>query len=156
MANSLNLMTKLFIGLALLFLSSKSFSQTTGDEIIGTWWNQEKDGQIEIYKSGNTYAGKLIWMKDPNNPSTGKPLLDQKNPDEKLRSNPILGSNLMYGFVFSKGDKEWSDGKIYDGREGKTYKCYIKINADKTLKVRGYIGAAWMGLGKTNTWTRIK
>lgn len=156
MKHSLKFTTKLFLGLALLLISAKSFCQTTGDEIIGTWWNQEKDGKIEIYKSDNTYAGKLIWIKEPNDTTTGKPLLDKKNPDEKLRGKPILGSNLMYGFVFNKEDKEWIDGKIYNGREGDTYKCYIELNSDKTLKVRGYIGASWMGLGKTNTWTRIK
>lgn len=143
----------------LLLLSlycGKSFAQNTGDEIIGTYWNQEKEAQIQIYKSSNTYAGKLIWMKNQNDPVTGKPVLDTKNPNEKLRGKPLLGSNLMHGFTFSKEDKEWSNGKIYDGRKGKTYKCRIKLNADGTLNVTGYIGASWMGLGETNVWTRIK
>ena len=51
---------KLSLIMIFLLWTSKSFGQTTGDEIIGTWWNQDKDGQIEIYKSGNTYAGKLV------------------------------------------------------------------------------------------------
>jgi uncharacterized protein (DUF2147 family) len=151
-----NRFSKLSLFLFLLLCAGKSFSQTTGDEIIGTWWNQERDGQIEIYKSGATYAGKLTWMKNQNDPTTGKLLLDKKNPDRKLRSKPLLGSDLMYGFAFSKEDKEWSNGKIYDGRKGKTYKCRIKINPDQTLKVTGYIGASWMGLGETNVWTKIK
>jgi len=80
----------------------------------------------------------------------------EPNPNEKLCSKPLLGSNLLYGFTFDKDDKEWSNGKIYDGRKGKTYKCMIKINADHTLNVSGYIGASWMGLGETSIWTRIK
>lgn len=156
MRQLMNCFSKLSFFLFLLLFASKSFSQTAGDEILGTWWNQEKDGQIEIYKLGSTYAGKLIWMKNQNDPTTGKLLLDKKNPDEKLRSKPLLGSNLMYGFTFSKEDEEWSNGKIYDGRKGKTYKCRIRINADQKLEVTGYIGASWMGLGETNIWTKIK
>ena len=148
-------LTKLCFVLAMLFQSTHSFSQTEGNEIIGNWWNQEKEAQIEIYKNGNTYSGKIIWLKEPNDTETGKPKLDKKNPDKKLRSRPILGSDLLYGFAFDKSENEWTGGTIYDAREGKTYKCYIKFNADKTLKVRGYIGAAWMGFGKTNIWTKI-
>jgi uncharacterized protein (DUF2147 family) len=146
--------SKLFLLIILILSGVKSFSQSTGDEIIGTWWNQEKDAQIEIYKSGTTYYGKLIWMKNQNDPVTGKLLLDKKNPNEKLRGKPLLNSNLMYGFIFIRDDKEWSEGKIYDGRKGKTYKCIIKLNADNTIKVTGYIGASWMGLGETSIWTR--
>ena len=135
---------------------ARSFAQTTGDEIIGTWMDEEKDGEINIYKTGNTYAGKLIWMKEPNDPETGKPRLDKNNPDVKLHKQPLLGRDIMYGFVFVKADKEWTDGKVYDGRSGKTYKSNLTLSPDKTLKLRGYIGAAWMGLGKTTTWTRVK
>lgn len=156
MKQLINHFSNLSIFLFLLLLAGKSFGQTTGNEIIGTWWNQEKDGQIEIYKLGNTYAGKLVWMKNQNDPSTGNLLLDKKNPDEKLRSKPLLGSNLMYGFIFNKEDQEWSNGKIYDGRKGKTYKCRIQTNGDQKLKVTGYIGASWMGLGETSIWTKIK
>ncbi len=144
------------VSVLLLFAASKSFAQTTGDEILGTWMDEEKDGEIEIYKSGNTYAGKLIWMKDPNDPATGKPRLDKNNPDAKQRNQALLGKDLMFGFVFVKEDKEWADGKIYDGRSGKTYKSYLTLDGNKILKLRGYIGAAWMGLGKTTVWTRIK
>lgn len=151
-----NRYSKLSLFMFLILYAGKSFSQTTGDEIIGTWWNQEKDGQIEIYRSGSNYAGKLVGMKNQNDPITGKLLLDKKNPDVNLRSKPLLGSDLMYGFTFSKEDKEWCNGKIYDGRKGKTYKCCIKISPDNTLKVNGYVGAAWMGLGETSTWTKIK
>jgi len=142
------------LAVVLLLASTSSFGQTTGNEIIGTWLNQEKEALIEIDKHGTTYSGKITWLKEPNDTETGKQRLDKYNPDKKLQSRPILGSELLYGFVFDKDEKEWSKGTIYDGREGKSYKCYITLNPDGSLKVRGYIGAAWMGLGKTNTWTR--
>jgi uncharacterized protein (DUF2147 family) len=143
--------------LAILFLSvfaATAFAQSKADEIVGIWWNQEKDANVQVYKSGNTYAGKIIWLKTPNDPETHKPKLDKDNPDAKLRSQPLVGLRLMYGFTYDADEKEWSGGSIYDARSGKTYKCFLSFNPDKTLKVRGYIGASWMGLGKTNTWTR--
>jgi uncharacterized protein (DUF2147 family) len=156
MKQFINRYLTLSLFLPLVLSAGKSFSQSKADQIIGAWWNQEKDGQIEIYKSGSTYAGKLIWMKNQNDPGTGKLLLDKNNPDAKLRGKALLGSNLMYGFIFSKEQEEWNNGKIYDGRKGKTYKCRLKLNAQQQLEVSGYIGASWMGLGETNIWTKIK
>lgn len=150
------LICKFFFIFFIQFISIKSFCQTTGDEIIGIWLSQEKDAKIEIYKSGNTYAGKIIWLKEPNDHETGKPQIDKKNPDIKLRTRPIMGMNLVYGFSFNKKDKEWSGGIIYDGRSGQTYKCYLELKETTVLKIRGYIGASWMGLGKTVLWSRIK
>src|SRR5688572_157638 len=107
-------------GIAAILMSTGALAQTTGNEILGTWWNQERDAQIEIYQNGSTYSGKIVWLKEPNDPQTGKPKSDKKNPDEKLRSRPIVGSDLLYGFAFNKSEKEWAGGTIYDGREGKS------------------------------------
>lgn len=155
MNNLFQMLTSVCFLLAMLFQSTRSFSQTTGDELIGNWWNQEKEAQIEIYKNGNTYSGKIVWLKEPTDLTTGKPKLDLKNPDTKLRSRPVIGTDLLFGFVFDKSEKEWTGGTIYDARDGKSYKSYLKRNTDGTLKVRGYIGASWMKLGKTNIWTKV-
>ena len=56
-----------------------------GDQITGIWLSEDKDGKIEIFRSGNTYSGKLLWGKyvlDEN----GKPRHDVNNPDTALRS----------------------------------------------------------------------
>lgn len=124
------------------------------NQIVGTWLNQEKEARIEIYRDKNTYSGKIVWLKEPNN-ERGLPKVDDKNPDPARRSDPIVGLVLLRGFVYDQAEDEWVDGKIYDAREGKTYKCYLKVAENGTLKVRGYMGAAWMGLGKTNVWTRV-
>lgn len=154
MKHLLNPSSKVLYALVLLLASTYTFGQTTGDEILGIWLNEEKEAQIEIRRSGAIYSGKIVWLKEPNDPETGKPKLDKHNPDSKLQSRAILGSELLYGFVFNKEEMAWSEGTIYDGRSGKSYKCYLSINADGSLKVRGYMGASWMGLGKTNTWIR--
>ncbi|MDY0335364.1 MAG: DUF2147 domain-containing protein, partial [Bacteroidales bacterium] len=77
------------------------------------------------------------------------------NPDTTLQKRPLMGLQLLSGFVFD-GDDEWESGKIYDPKSGKTYSCYMEFT-DKSknkLKVRGYIGISL--LGRTTYWTRVE
>jgi uncharacterized protein (DUF2147 family) len=48
------------------------------DNVIGTWLTEDKEAHVEISKTNNVYNGKIVWLKDPNNPKTGKPWLDEK------------------------------------------------------------------------------
>jgi uncharacterized protein (DUF2147 family) len=146
-------MKDLFISAVVLTaaLFSSIPSQAQADAVLGNWFNEEKDAKIEIYKNGNKYYGKIVWLKEPNN-EKGQPKTDTKNPDEKLRNRKIIGLVIMEHFVYE--DKEWVDGKIYDGKSGKTYNCKMKLKDSNILDVRGYLGAAWMGLGRTTSWTR--
>ncbi len=125
--------------------------QTNPDAILGSWKNGEGTGIIQIYKNGEKYQGKITWLKEPNDPETGKPKLDKKHPDEKNHSRPVMGLVNMWGFTHT-ADKEWTGGKIYDPKNGKTYSCKIAMENNNTLKVRGFIGISL--IGRTDTWTR--
>ena len=61
------------------------------------------------------------------------------------------------GMIVIKGLKkdgdEYNGGKILDPNNGKLYKCYIELEEDDKLKVRGYIGLAL--LGRTQYWYRV-
>ncbi|ACU63795.1 DUF2147 domain-containing protein [Chitinophaga pinensis] len=140
--------------LALLFFSmiiatgSLLAQSNTADKILGTWLNEEKDGKIEIYKSGNKYFGKLVWGKNMYEPD-GSSRTDIKNPDTKLRSRKL--QDLVILTNFSYDDDEWEGGKIYDPKSGKTYSCVMKFKG-ASLQIRGYIGISM--LGRTTIWTR--
>ena len=137
------------IGLAAgLKLSAQSFK---ADDVLGIWFNEEKDAKIEIYEEGGKYFGRIIWLEEPIDPETGKPKLDDENPDEELQKRPVMGLLLVKDFVFD-GDDVWDDGEIYDPKSGNTYSCYMKFDSENTLKVRGYIGISW--IGRTTYWTR--
>lgn len=123
------------------------------DDIIGTWLNQEGTGQVEIFKIGSTYYGKLVWLKEPIDSITGKPRTDKENPDPAERNKPLIGLVNLKGFVFD-GDDEWKDGTIYDPKNGKTYSCFIKFENPEKLKIRGYIGVSL--LGRTTYWSPVK
>ena len=128
--------------------------EVKGDDILGVWLNEDKDAHVEIYKEGDIYFGKIIWLDEPNE-ENGEPKLDDENEDESLKSRPVMGLLLLRDFVFD--EDEWGDGRVYDPENGKDYKCYMEFpdEDDKdNLKVRGYIGFSL--LGRTTYWTRVK
>lgn len=125
-------------------------SQRKADDIIGIWLTAGKEpAKIQIYKSGDRYYGKIVWLKSPA--ENGKPKVDGNNPDKSKRNNPVIGLVLLSNFKFD-GDDEWKGGDIYDPESGKTYDSYLYLKDKNTLKVRGYIGISLFG--RTETWTR--
>jgi uncharacterized protein (DUF2147 family) len=140
----------------LIFLVPAAFA-AGGDDILGLWYNQEKDARIEVYKCAEKYCGKIEWMKFPNYPddskdgAPGTPKLDDRNPDEKLRGNPRLGLTIVRDMVFAGGEK-WDSGTVYDPKSGKTYSAKMTLKDQETLDLRGYVGISLFG--KTSTWTR--
>lgn len=131
-------------------LSFSAYAQDKADDIIGVWLTSGKEpAKIQIYKSGEKFFGKIIWLKNPT--ENGKQRVDANNPDKTKRSNPIIGLVMLTGFRFD-GDDEWKGGDIYDPESGKTYSSYMYLKDKNTLKVRGYVGISL--LGRTETWTR--
>jgi len=144
---------------ALLITASLCAAGSGPDAIVGKWWNQEKTSQIEIFKHGGKYVGRIVWLKDPLYPANdpegmgGKSKVDRDNPDPSKKKQPLLGMVMVWGFS-PRGENLWENGFIYDPREGKTYKCKMTLKSPDVLDVRGFIGLSLFG--KTNTWTRVK
>ena len=133
----------LAFGLGLLAGHAAAAGNPAG--VLGNWLTQPKDGIIEVSQlADGTLQGRIVGGAHP-----GKK--DANNPDPALREQVLRGQVIMKGLK-RDGDNRWSGGTIYDPEGGSTYKCYIELQADGTLKVRGYIGFAL--LGKSQTWTR--
>lgn len=132
----------------LLVATGSIFAQAAADKILGTWLNEEKDGKIEIYKSGSKYFGKLVWGKNMYEPD-GSSRTDIKNPDPKLRTRKLQDLVLLTNFTFDDG--EWEGGKIYDPKSGKTYSCVMRFKGS-VLQIKGYIGITL--IGRTTVWTK--
>jgi len=136
--------------LSLLFLRGATLQAQDFIE-RNLWYNEEKTAKIQIYKaSDNKFYGKVVWLKVPD--LDGKPKTDVHNPDKSKRNDPIMGLLLLKGFK-KDGEKEYSDGTIYDPKNGKTYKCKITAKEDK-LDVHGYVGFSW--IGRTTVWTKAE
>ncbi|RPA67895.1 DUF2147 domain-containing protein [Cyclobacteriaceae bacterium YHN15] len=138
--------------LALIIFSGVHFSlfSQSSDSIVGKWYNTEKDAQVEIYKEGSKFFGKIVWLQDPT--ENGKQKVDKNNEDKSKRERPIMGMKLLNNFEY-KGST-WENGTIYDPKNGKTYSCIIKKKDNKTLEVRGYVGISL--IGRTVEWTKAE
>lgn len=133
-----------------LFATLISIATNNSDAVLGVWKNGEGTGLVQIYKKGDRYFGKIVWLKIPNNPD-GTPRVDVNNPEEKLRTQPLKGLENLRNFKFV-GENKWEEGNIYDPKVGKDYSCEMKLVDDNTLEVRGYIGVSVFG--RTDVWKR--
>jgi uncharacterized protein (DUF2147 family) len=127
----------ILVSMLLTLVSAVAYSQS----IIGKWFTEGGESQVEIYQNGDQFCGKIIWLK------AGDSQLDVHNPDKKLQSRKLIGVNILTGLK-KKGNK-YEGGKIYNPKNGKSYKCSIWFD-DGKLKVRGYVAMFY----ETQTWTK--
>lgn len=150
-------MKKTLFGFALLAFAAIGFSSFSdnaeADRLIGIWEPSHGKAKVKIEKIGSKYYGKIVWLKEPNDPENGKPKVDKNNPDESMRSTPLRGYRILKDFEYTDKD-EWTNGTIYDPENGSTYNCIIKMSDENTLDIRGYIGI--QTLGRTDVWKRLK
>lgn len=145
--------TKPFMFLfAFLFAFSALAIDTNPDAVVGTWLNGEGTGHIQIYKQGDKYYGKLIWLKEATNPD-GSEKKDINNPKKDLQNRTLKGLVILRKFEH-EGGNVWEDGQIYDPKTGNDYSCKMTLKNSNTLEVRGYIGLSVFG--RTDTWKRVK
>jgi uncharacterized protein (DUF2147 family) len=140
--------------LGLLFFFSTFFLQgiaQSRDAVVGQWINASGEAHVDVSKRNNKYFGKIVWLKNSKD-EKGNTKTDTKNPDESLRSKPILGLEILSDFVFD--GQKWTDGKIYDPKSGKTYSCNITLREDGNLNIRGYIGLSI--IGRSEVWKKVK
>lgn len=145
-------MKKLIFLNTLCLLTVICYAQSEADAILGVWETGSGKARVKIDKVGDQFFGKVVWLREPLN-EEGKPKVDKNNPDEKLRTVPLLGFKLIKDFSF-KGEKVWEDGTIYDPENGSTYSCTIKMTDENTLDVRGFIGVSLFG--RTDVWKRVQ
>ena len=159
---------KNILGIFLVFTFSFSIQASEPDAILGFWFADKGKSKIEIYKCKTEYCGRIVWLEEPNYPNNddkgmaGLVKVDRENENEELRTRPIVGLDIVTGFVFDKSseyqDEEerdapsWTDGKIYDPRNGKMYSCNMALTNSKQLEVNGYVGIPLFG--RTVTWVR--
>jgi len=150
---------KRFLCLLLLMQFTSWAYADEADMLLGGWLTAEGKSKVEVYKCGEKYCGKIVWLKAPQYPAgdpqgmAGKDKIDRENPDPALKNRPLIGILMIQDFIYD-GEAEWSEGTIYDPRNGKTYNCKMTLTDENTLEVRGYVGLPLFG--KTAIWTRTK
>jgi uncharacterized protein (DUF2147 family) len=124
------------------------------DMICGKWVSTAKNLEVEIYKNGTEFRSKIIWFDDSDDRSRPTATrLDTDNPDPKLRTQTVVGSNILKGLVYVPTTNSWEHGIIYDALHGHYWDAAAYINDKNELKVTGYWHFKF--IGKTLTFTRI-
>lgn len=116
----------------------------------GTWLSQDGATKVHVANCSGKLCGSVIWLKDPNDPQTGKAKTDKHNSNEAKRSRLLLGLQVVQR-LSPDGTDTWS-GQIYNADDGNTYQAHMKVTASNIAKVQGCV----LGLlCKTQTWTRV-
>ena len=123
---------RLLITAIILSFSLNSFSQGT---IVGKWQHKD-DNIIEIYKYGDRYYGKFVWVKDH---SDWKDKLLVSGAVYKTENNAYEGGAIIdpdNGKVYDL--KMWVEGDNNILRYGSNYILKLRGSADLTSKVLEY------------------
>jgi len=119
-------------------------------EPVGVWLTEKGDARVKVTKCGSGLCGAIAWLKAPIDRATGRPQVDDKNPNPTLRTRPVIGISLFIGMRASAPGK-WS-GQIYNADDGGTYASHVTFSGGDTLRVEGCVGAICGG----ETWTRVR
>jgi uncharacterized protein (DUF2147 family) len=131
---------KLFTFTLLIFLCSiTGFSQ----QVVGNWKTiDDVTGKaksiVSIYEDNGKIYGKVIKILTPGEENK---VCSECEGDKK--NKPIVGMVILTDL--EKDDDEWNDGEILDPNNGKTYSCYISLEGNNKLKVRGFLGFSLLG-----------
>ena len=117
----------------------------------GVWLTQGGNSRIRVADCGGALCGTIVWLKEPNDPDTGKPKTDKNNSDASKRSRPLIGVQIVLGMKPAGADK-WS-GQVYNAEDGKTYSGSLTFSGGGSLQLQG---CALGGLVcKGQTWTKV-
>ena len=132
-------------------LATASFSKTvTAADALGTWYTGDKESQVRIVNCGAALCGNLVWLKEPNDPATGRPKTDKNNADHSKQGRPLLGVPIVLGMKPS-GAGQWS-GEVYNASDGKTYSGSFTLTGPNSADLKGCVLSI---LCKSQTWTRV-
>ncbi len=141
--------TGFIIAVAAALLAAPSARAQGAGEPGGIWLTQAGDARVRVSKCGGGICGVIVGLKQPIDPATGKPQVDDKNPNPALAKRPMIGLPLFTGMQPS-GPGKWS-GRIYNADDGSTYASNVAVTGPDTLRVEGCMGAFCGG----ETWTRV-
>jgi uncharacterized protein (DUF2147 family) len=139
----------LVIAVTAALLAAPSVLAQGAGEPTGVWLTQSGDARVKVSKCGGGICGVIVGLKEPIDQATGKPPVDDKNPNPALKQRPVIGLPLFSGMQPIAANK-WS-GQIYNADDGGTYASSVSLAGPDTLRVEGCVGAICGG----ENWTRV-
>ena len=127
-------------------------AQTAEESIVGYWL--ARDSIFEIKNCDDALCGEIvqIFVAEGVDP---KSILDSNNMDPELQSRALIGINIFEGFNGEFDSKNTlKGGRIYNPRDGKSYKSRLRLLDNGNLRVEGCVlficdGEEWRPLSVT-------
>ena len=129
-----------------------ALAQTPAVGLEGTWLTEDASAKISFERCASALCGRLVWLRAPNDPETGEPARDKKNPDPTKRTRPLLGLEI-FSQVQPIGEVKWR-AKAYDAENAKIYDVTLELRPRDQLALTG---CGLLGLiCRTELWTRAR
>ena len=127
---------------ALLMLATSAAAPA---DVTGLWVTDDGKGLVKIEPCGAKICGHIVRVLDtrPDVPKT-----DIHNPDARLRTRPLAGLRTLWDFA--RSGSEWTGGRAYDPKSGKSYRSSLARNPDGSLKLTGCV----LFICESRRWTR--
>jgi hypothetical protein len=129
----------------LMFSAGALFAQNA-DDIIGKY-RLPNGLDVEIFKNGDVYDGKIIALHDYEEGETK----DVTNPDKSKRDEPLVGKEIIHGLKFDKDENQWINGSMYGPEKGIVLNLKVTEMHDDEIVVVGSKYLFW----KTLRWKKI-
>jgi len=129
-------MAKRLAAAALLVIAAQaaSFAQAS-PTLDGTWLTADGSAKIRFEPCAAALCGRLVWLREPNDPETGQPILDKNNPNPAQRGRPLLGIPVITDIkAIERG--EWR-ANAYNAEDSETYEVTLKLTSPNQLALRG-------------------
>lgn len=115
------------------------------EPVFGRWLTDDRAAIVKVERCADRMCGRIERVLDPKAPEN-----DINNPDDRLRSRPLVGALVLQHFV--RDGSRWKGGRAYDPKTGNSYRSELRVEADGRLRVTGCV----LFLCRSRYWTRYK
>jgi uncharacterized protein (DUF2147 family) len=150
-------MKKLIKSLPLFLICVLMTTAAMAQSPIGKWKTvDDETGKVrsivQIYEEDGKLFGKILELRNRTADEDPDPVCDDCAKSDPRYNKRVVGMVFLTNLK-KTNNKLWEGGKILDPKNGKVYRCYMKLENANKLRVRGFIG--FSALGRTQIWQRI-
>ncbi|MEX0599444.1 MAG: DUF2147 domain-containing protein [Rhodothermales bacterium] len=128
---------------------SPARGQQNGGGLTGVWTSDDGGMDIEFFKCGAEICGAIAALHEDD--GSGKPPLDENNPDASLRGRPLLGLRIITGLTLEE-EGRWSGGTMYAPEKGLHVGVEVTLVATHELEMT----VRKLFFRRKATWRRVE
>ena len=135
---------------AAALLAAPSARAQGAGEPTGTWLTQAGDARVRVSKCGGGICGVIVGLREPIDPATGKPQVDDKNPNPALQEASDDRPAAVQRHAADR-PRQMVGHRSTTPMTARTYASSVSVAGPDTLRVEGCVGALCGG----ENWTRV-